>query len=47
MLEFVLKNNYFEFNGTIKQQLLGIAIGTRCAPPFAYIFADKVETGFP
>ena len=29
MAEFVLKNNYFEFNGSIKQQLSGTAIGTK------------------
>ena len=33
MLEFVLRNNYSEFNGNIKQQLSGTAIGTKCAPP--------------
>ena len=46
MLEFVLKDNYFEFNGNVKQQLSGTAIGTKCAPPYAGIFMDKVETGF-
>ena len=28
MAEFVLKNNIFEFNGKLKQQVAGIAIGT-------------------
>ena len=28
MSEFVLRNNYFEFNGSIKQQLPGTAIRT-------------------
>ena len=46
MLEFVLKNNYFEFNGNVKQQLSGTAIGTKCAPLYACIFTDKVETDF-
>ena len=46
MLEFVLKNNYFEFNGNVKQQLSGTAIGTKRAPPYACIFIDKVETDF-
>ena len=45
MLGFVLKNNYFEFNGNVKQQLSSTAIGTKCAPPYACIFMDKVETG--
>ena len=46
MAEFVLKNNYFEFNGRIKQQLSGTAIGTKFAPPYACIFMDKLETNF-
>ena len=47
MLEFVLKNNYFEFNGNVRQQLSGTAIGTKCALPYARIFMDKAETHFP
>ena len=31
MTEFVWRNNYFEFNGKIKQQISGTAIGTKCA----------------
>ena len=46
MAEFVLKNNHFEFNGSIKQQLSGTAIGTKFVPPYAYIFMDKLETNF-
>ena len=46
MLEFVMKNNYFEFNGKIKQRLFGTAIGTKCAPPYPCIFIDKVEIDF-
>ena len=46
MAEFVLKNNYFEFNGKVKQQLCGTAIGTKFAPPYDYIFMDQVETEF-
>ena len=44
--EFVLKNNYFEFNGKVKKQISGTAIGTKFAPPYAYIFMDQVETEF-
>ena len=33
MAKFVLKNNYFEFIGKVKQQILGTAIGTRFAHP--------------
>ena len=31
MAEFVLKNNYFEFNGECKQQISGTATGTKFA----------------
>ena len=44
--DFVLKNNYFEFNGQIKQQISCIAIGTKFAPPYACLFIDKIETAF-
>ena len=46
MVEFVLKSNFFEFNGSVKQQVSGMAIGTKCAPTYACIFMDKVETEF-
>ena len=46
MTDFVLKNNFFEFNNQIKQQISGTAIGTKCAPTYACIFMDKVETEF-
>ena len=46
MAEFVLKNNYFHVYGKVKQQLLGTAIGTKFAPPYACIFMDQVETEF-
>ena len=44
MAEFVLKNNCFEFNGSVKQQVSGTAIGTKRAP--IYVFMDEVETEF-
>ena len=44
MAEFVFKNNFFEFNNHIKQQISGTAIGTKCAPTYACIFMDKVQT---
>ena len=46
MAKFVLKNNYFEFNRKVKEQILGTAIGTKFAPPYACIFMDEVETSF-
>ena len=33
MTEFVLRNNYFEFNGKVKQQISGTAIRTKCPQP--------------
>ena len=46
MAEFVLKNNYFEFNSTFKHQISGTAIGTKFAPPYACIFMDYIEREF-
>ena len=46
MAEFVLKNNYFEFNEKVCKQILGTAIGTKFAPPYACIFMDEMETSF-
>ena len=46
MDEFVLKNNYFELNGKVKKQILGTAVGTKFAPPYACIFMDQHETEF-
>ena len=43
MAEVVLKYNYFEFDSKVKKQISGRAIGTKCAPPYACIFVDKVE----
>ena len=48
MTEFVLKNNYFEFNGQVKQQIPGTAIGTKFAPAYVVcIFINDVESKFP
>ena len=44
--EFVLKNNFFKFNSQIKQQISGTAIGSKCAPTYACILMNKVETVF-
>ena len=46
MAEFVLKNNYFESDRSVYQQVLGIAIGTKFAPPYACIFMDRPENSF-
>ena len=44
--EFVLKNNYFEFNENVCKQISGTAIGTKLVPPYACIFMDKMKTSF-
>ena len=46
MAEFFLKNTFFEFNGEVKKQKSGTAIGTKFACPYACIFMDEVETEF-
>ena len=46
MTQFVLKNNYFEFNSKVQQQLSGMVPGTKFALPYACIFMDRVETEF-
>ena len=46
MADFVRKNNYFEFNKQIKQQMSRTAIGTKLVPPYAWLFMDKIEAAF-
>ena len=46
MTEYVLKNNIFEFNGKVKQQVAGTAINTKFARAFACIYMAEVETEF-
>ena len=46
LAEFVLKNNLFEFDGNVKQQISGTAIGTKFTPPYACIYMYKTETDF-
>ena len=46
MAEFILKNNYFQFNGKLKQQISGTAIGSKFAPTYACVFMDQIETDF-
>ena len=42
----MLKNNYFEFETKITQQISGTAIGTKFAPPYACLFMDRIENDF-
>ena len=44
--ECVLKNNYFEFDRSVYQNVTGTAIGTKFAPPYACISMDRLETSF-
>ena len=46
MTEFVLKNNNFEVNGQVKQQISGTAIGTKFTPAYACIFMNDDESKF-
>ena len=46
MVEFVLKNNYFEFNGKVKKQISGTTIGTKFALPYTCIFMDQFDIEF-
>ena len=42
--EFVLKNNYIQFNGQVKHQISGMANGTKFSHTYACIFMDVIET---
>ena len=46
LAEFVLKSNLFELKNENKKQISGTAIGTKFAPPYAYIYMDKTKTDF-
>ena len=41
-----MKNNLFEFNNKVFQQISGTAIGTKKAPPYACIYMDRVKQDF-
>ena len=43
LLEIVLKNNFFVFDGKFYKQLQGTAMGTKLAPAYANIFMGKLE----
>ena len=43
LLEIILKNNTFEFDGKVYQQLLGTAMGTTCALSYANLFMGRLE----
>lgn len=41
--EFVLKNDFFEYNNQIKNQISGLLVGNNCVPISHYIFMDRME----
>ena len=43
LLEVVLTNNYFDFNGKHYHQVSGTAMGTKLAPSYANLFMTKSE----
>ena len=43
LLEFILKKNNFQFNGTNYLQISGTAMGTKVAPSYANLFMSKLE----
>ena len=43
LLELVLTNNHFEFNGKHYHQMSGNAMGTKLAPSYANLFMTKFE----
>ena len=46
MAEFVLKNNFFEFDTNVYQQMSGTAIWTKFAPPYASFLWTNLKPNF-
>jgi hypothetical protein len=46
MLEFVIDNIFISFGGTLFQQVVGIPMGTNCAPLLADLFLYSYESEF-
>ena len=40
MTDFVLKENFFEFNGEVKRQKFGTTIGSKFATPYTCMFMN-------
>ena len=43
LMEFILRNNCFQFDKNFYQQILGTAMGSKCAPPYSCIFMGEFE----
>ena len=46
MLEFLIDNIFVSFGGTLFQQVVGIPMGTNCAPLLADLFVYSYESEF-
>ena len=46
MVDYVLKNNIFEFDCKLHQQISKTAIGTKFVPPYSCILMVYIETEF-
>ena len=46
MADFILKNNYFEFNEQISNKFLVALLVPSLAPRYACLFMYKIETAF-
>ena len=46
MLEFLIDNIYVSIGGTLFQQVVGIPMGTNCAPLIADLFLYSYESEF-
>ena len=47
MLEFLIDNIFVSFGGILFQQVVGIPMGTNCAPLLADLFLYSYESEFP
>ena len=46
MLKFLIDNTFVEFGGRLFQQIVGIPMGTNCAPLLADLFLFSYESEF-
>ena len=46
MIEFLVDNIYIRFGGQLFRQMVGIPMGTNCAPLLAYLFLYSYENEF-
>ena len=46
ILDKIMRSNYFDFNGKVRQLISGTTIGTNCAPTYFCIYMDEFENEF-